>query len=202
MSFPIVSAIQAVSGLAGLLRRPKKNPFAGDLAQGLSRHQSALDRLTEFAARYDPSADDQASIKFAEESAGRALANAHQNLLNRYKISGGNPSADTNFLVGSQRTSDDILNPLAEYAARLKASQSERRLNTLLAVLRATDPGAASSRYFASSSRTPRPSAAASALILAEGIDGIINGRKTTQPSELYSSKFVPSLPERMELHY
>jgi len=124
-----------IGGLAGLFGGQKADPYAKASADSLRQRQSIIDQILAMARGYDPSKETQTAVDYANKQGANTLANAMGTLNQRFKVSGGSPSGDTNFGFMSQRTTDDVLNPLAQFVANRKANEFSLKMQPFLSVL-------------------------------------------------------------------
>lgn len=135
MAFGILQGLQAAAGLSSLFQKPRRSKLgvmAGDSAQ---KADLLAQEIAAIARGYDPMRESQASIRYAEDSASRALANANKQLNQEFLSVGGNPSGDTAYTTLKRRRSDDILNPLSQFAAMERSAATSRRLDMLMSAL-------------------------------------------------------------------
>lgn len=113
-----------VAGLAGSVFGRKKKS-AQEIAQErvAGKQESVLDKMLAMADSYDPAAETRDSVNYAQRVSSNALQNALRGVTADFKNAGGVPGGDTAHLHLQQRTLDDVLNPLAGFAAQ-RASQN------------------------------------------------------------------------------
>lgn len=83
------------------------------------------------AKNYNPDAETEIAVDYAQKKTGRQLENAMARLNQRFKVEGGSPTGDTNFVLRQQRTQDDLLNPLSEWMANRKSNAFALKLGAL-----------------------------------------------------------------------
>jgi hypothetical protein len=131
-----------LSALGGLFGGKRRVTYGERLANEDARKKSNLaDRIEAMALAFDPERELRSSLTNAEASTGRALANANSELGRRFYAEGGNPEGDTAFRTMKRRTQDDILNPLASFAAEQRAKFMQMRMQALMQAFGARDGG-------------------------------------------------------------
>lgn len=168
----IINAITGLLGLAG----QKRDPYKEASANALNRQTSILDAILAMARDYDPAKETKASVDYAGDVAGNALAAMQQLLNQRYKTGGGSPTGDTNFAFEMQRGQDDILGPLMEFAANRKASEFAQKYNAMLG---AAGVGRGLSQDWQSLGRysqQTKPDYSGSQAMLAQSIGSLLGG--------------------------
>ena len=97
----------------------------------LRQKYELMTRAGTMAKNYNPDAETEIAVDFAQKKSARQLENVMAQLNHKYKVMGGSPTGDTNFTLRQQRAQDDILNPLAEWMANRKASAFALKMNAL-----------------------------------------------------------------------
>lgn len=160
--------IGGVSGLMGMFGR-KTSPYEREAAALLKKQGYTMDEILRMVRAYDPAKEDAAAIRAGENASANAYKNATGSLLQKY---GRNPG-DTNYMVDLQRSSDDVLNPLAMYAAEQASTRTQRKMQMYSQAMATASPGQLAGQYM-EMSRAPRPSTMAAQQLFGQSLDSIL----------------------------
>lgn len=164
-------------GLLGGILGKRTNPYEQAAAEQMRKQNALSDIIRQMAQGYDPAQETTASVDFAQKRSERTLQNALAGLNQRFKAQGGSPTGDTNFGYAQQRTADDVLNPLAVFAAERKAGEFARRLAAMQAAM-GTGQMAFGNAMGMMNSYQPQDYGG-SQMQLAQGIQGLLPQQKT-----------------------
>lgn len=123
----IIKGIGLITSLFG----SRMSPAQRMQLQILRQKYELMARAGAMAKNYNPDAETEIAVDFAQKKSARQLENVMAQLNQRYKVMGGSPTGDTNFVVRQQRAQDDILNPLAEWMANRKAQAFALKMQAL-----------------------------------------------------------------------
>lgn len=182
------SAIPAVVSLIGLSQANKQQKEqtkavkkAGKASERVSEMQfDVMDLLKSLATGYDPAAETQGAVDFAEKGASRTLDSALRGVKTSY--GGRNPSGDTNFHISAQNATDNVLGPLAAWEAGQKASETGRKAALLQSVL-GVPAGNLTDSYFKTAALTPGGNAAGSAVMLSQALQKMFGNQNPQNQS-------------------
>ncbi len=128
----VSEGLSLVSGIAGMLGGGKRKTPSW-YTDMLRAQDLAAQRISTFAEGYDPMKEIQADIDFAEKSSARTMEKGMADINRRFLAQGGNPSGDTAFTALKRRTTDDVLGPMAKYAAEARGQAMAKKLEMMMA---------------------------------------------------------------------
>lgn len=170
--------VPGILGAVGLLQANKQQKEqtkavkkAGKASERISNMQfDVMDLLKQLATDYNPAQETADATEFGKKQAGATLEQALAGVRTRY--GGGNPSGDTNFHIGAQSATDDVLGPLAAWSADRKAGETMRKAGLFQTVL-GVPAGQLTDSYFKTAAMTPGGNAGPSALMLSQSLQGL-----------------------------
>lgn len=179
MAFGVTEAISAAAGLAGMFGGKRKTAAQRKQEELLAIQADLMRQRAALAASYDPAKEDAEAFRQLEESGSRVLANASKRLNQNFKVGGGSPTGDTNFKLGMQRTTDDILGEIARIKAERLSTQAARKMAALDGAMQA--PTGVMFSAYQTLSESTAPNVAGAQAVLGQVIDKL-PGQKTKAP--------------------
>lgn len=100
-----------------------------ELEEPLLRRQADIANiLFNLAENYNPQGEIDRDVDYASKKTQQTIEQALRNMNAEYRSSGGTPGDSTEFNVRAQGMTNDIADPLREYAARMQGSATQRKI--------------------------------------------------------------------------
>lgn len=133
------AALSIGSGLLGAISGANANRQAGRTmaaAEREARERAATQaRMRQIAEGYDPAAETERAVRFANEMGGAQLERSLGEMNARFARLGGDPAGDTRFRLDTAGEARRIFDPIREFAAMQRAGETGRKLQAFQVAL-------------------------------------------------------------------